>query len=225
MTRPPGHPVRATQSGPDQLPRRRRRARRAVVLRRRRRRRAGRIADRGERDARPDAAVTAAAIHSNRWKPSSSSAPPGSPPGTKPASSGTAAIATSCPVRATALLTPDATPARRDSTAPSAVVVSGATVIVESGPEDEDPGQHRRDVRTHRRRRGSSKASPAAHTSGPTLIGSRGPMRSASAPERADSRSMSTVIGVVAAPASSGEYPSDSCSTSPSRNSDTASAP
>jgi hypothetical protein len=39
---------------------------------------------------------------------------------------------------------------------------------------------------------------------GPTPIGRRGPIRDASAPNRPDSNSIRTVIGVVAAPASNG---------------------
>ena len=46
---------------------------------------------------------------------------------------------------------------------------------------------------------------PAATSSGPTVICSRGPMRAANAPERADRASMSTVMGKVAAPASTAE--------------------
>ena len=46
---------------------------------------------------------------------------------------------------------------------------------------------------------------PTATNSGPTVICSRGPMRAASAPERADNASISPVIGSVAAPASSAE--------------------
>ena len=48
----------------------------------------------------------------------------------------------------------------------------------------------------------ASQASPAAPRIGPIPIGSRGPIREASAPKRPESRSMITVIGVVAAPAS-----------------------
>jgi len=41
----------------------------------------------------------------------------------------------------------------------------------------------------------------------PMVIGHRGPTRWARLPDRADSSSMSTVMGKSAAPAASGEYP------------------
>ena len=41
----------------------------------------------------------------------------------------------------------------------------------------------------------ASRSSPPAQTSGPTVIGSRGPMRSASAPARAERSSISAVTG------------------------------
>ncbi len=46
---------------------------------------------------------------------------------------------------------------------------------------------------------------PAAHSSGPTVSGMRGPMRWPSSPERADSRSIRTVVGSSAVPAASAE--------------------
>ena len=46
---------------------------------------------------------------------------------------------------------------------------------------------------------------------GPTVICSRGPIRPASAPDRADSKSMITVIGSSEMPACRGVYP-DTCS-------------
>ena len=49
-----------------------------------------------------------------------------------------------------------------------------------------------------------SSSIAAATRSGPTVIGIRGPMRSARAPARDDSSSMASVIGTVAAPACSG---------------------
>ena len=61
-------------------------------------------------------------------------------PGANPATTGIAATASSCPVRATALLTPDATPACSSSTAPSAVAVSGATVSDRPSPNTTIPG-------------------------------------------------------------------------------------
>ena len=47
---------------------------------------------------------------------------------------------------------------------------------------------------------------PPAMTSGPAVMGKRGPMRWASAPARADRASMSRVTGSIDAPAASGEY-------------------
>ena len=70
-----------------------------------------------------------------------------------------------------------------------------------------------------------SRSIAAATTSGPTVIGMRGPMRSARAPARADSRSIASVIGTVAAPACSGVYPSGPWSTRPRRKNTTPSAP
>ncbi len=53
---------------------------------------------------------------------------------------------------------------------------------------------------------------PAAHSSGPTVSGMRGPIRSPSSPERAESSSISTVVGSSAAPAAIAEYPDTTCS-------------
>ncbi len=73
-------------------------------------------------------------------KPSSSSSVATGSPGANPATTGIAATASSCPVRATALLTPEATPACSSSTAPSAVAVSGATVRERPSPNTTMPG-------------------------------------------------------------------------------------
>ena len=48
----------------------------------------------------------------------------------------------------------------------------------------------------------TNSTSAAAASSGPTVMGRRGPIREASAPKRPDSTNIITVIGVVAAPAS-----------------------
>ena len=50
-----------------------------------------------------------------------------------------------------------------------------------------------------------NRASPAATSSGPRVMGSRGPIREASRPALADSSSMITVIGTRATPEASGE--------------------
>ncbi len=65
---------------------------------------------------------------------------------------------------------------------------------------------------------------PPAITSGPSDIGIRGPMRLASAPPRAASSSMHTVIGSVATPAARAPYPLTVCSCSTRKNSTAPSA-
>ncbi len=57
-----------------------------------------------------------------------------------PAASGRAATAASCAARATVVFTPDATPAKRSGTAPSAVAVSGATVVTRPNPNTRTAG-------------------------------------------------------------------------------------
>ncbi len=47
--------------------------------------------------------------------------------------------------------------------------------------------------------------SPRAITAGPTVMGTRGPMRWARAPLRAEKASITNVSGMVAAPAARGE--------------------
>ena len=84
-----------------------------------------------------------------RWRPPR--------PGANPATTGIAATASSCPVRATALLTPEAMPACSSSTAPSAVAVSGATVSDRPRPNTTMPGRIRRDVAALRRDAGQQQ--------------------------------------------------------------------
>ncbi len=60
-------------------------------------------------------------------------------------------------------------------------------------------------------------STPQAATSGPSDIGSRGPMRAARAPERAESTSMMPVTGSRAVPASNGEKPLTTCMLTTSR--------
>ena len=62
-------------------------------------------------------------------------------------------------------------------------------------------------------------------STGPTVICSRGPIRAASAPDRARQRSMITVTGSSEMPASSAVYPDTCCSWMGSRNSAPPSAP
>ena len=89
-------------------------------------------------------------------------------------------------------------------TAARTAAVSGATVMARPRPSSTVPG------RTAVRYRSpgptwASQAMPAAVTSGPTVIGSRAPMRWARAPLDEDSSNMSTVIGSSPTPASSAE--------------------
>ncbi|GAA3055574.1 hypothetical protein GCM10020000_42370 [Streptomyces olivoverticillatus] len=58
---------------------------------------------------------------------------------------------------------------------------------------------------------------PAAHNSGPTVSGRRGPSRWASRPDWADSSSISTVVGSSAVPASSADHPTTTCNWSTER--------
>ncbi|CAM5702478.1 hypothetical protein KAURM247S_01834 [Kitasatospora aureofaciens] len=58
---------------------------------------------------------------------------------------------------------------------------------------------------------------PAAHSSGPTVSGTRGPIRLPSRPARADRVSISSVIGTRAKPETSGEKPETICSCTTSR--------
>ncbi|SKZ38844.1 Uncharacterised protein [Mycobacteroides abscessus subsp. abscessus] len=54
---------------------------------------------------------------------------------------------------------------------------------------------------------------------GPTVIGMRGPVFCAIRPDRDDPKSITTVLGTIAAPASNAEYPRLCCSCSATRNS------
>ena len=117
-----------------------------------------------------------------------------------PASAGSTATASSPAARATALLTAEATPAC--SSGAAAEHGRGQRRDHQRQPEAEHqrPGQHVGRV-------GGAGADPDAEqrarrraTSGPTVIGSRGPIRCASAPERGDSSSMMTVTGSSAVP-------------------------
>ena len=71
----------------------------------------------------------------------------------------------------------------------------------------------------------SISSRPAAETSGPTVMGSRGPIRPASAPARAENTSMTAVSGSSAVPAASGLKPATVCSCSTSIRNTTPSAP
>src|SRR6266508_1832951 len=117
------------------------------------------------------------------------------------------ATANSWADRATALLTPEASPACSSSTEDSTVAVSGATVATRPSPRTTTGGSTSAKYDAPGPIRPSSR-NPAAISSGPTVIGVRGPIRPASCPARPDRPSISSVIGSRAAPDSSAEYPS-----------------
>src|SRR5262245_15489220 len=91
-------------------------------------------------DTRPATTAKPALTQSTLPKPSSSVASSTASPAVNPATTGIAATATRLPVRATALLTPDAMPARCADTELSAVVVNGATVNVRPTANTRMPG-------------------------------------------------------------------------------------
>ena len=99
-----------------------------------------------------------------------------------PAIPGMIATASSPAARATALLTPDADPANRSGAASSTVAVSGETVSVSPRPNTIIAGSTSASHVASGPMR-SRSSSPHADTSGPMVIGSRGPMRPASAPD------------------------------------------
>ena len=70
-----------------------------------------------------------------------------------------------------------------------------------------------------------STRTPAAHTSGPSVIGRRGPVCSATTAIRADSSNSRMVTGSVATPDASGENPALVCSCSTTKNISDPSAP
>ena len=76
------------------------------------------------------------------------------------------------------------TPRRRTGPGPTAstVAVSGATVSASPAPKTSDAGQHVRRPSSRPARCGAAGAAPAALSSGPTVIGSRGPIRSRECP-------------------------------------------
>ncbi len=107
-------------------------------------------------------------------------------------------------MRAAALFTPEATPACRLGAAPSTVTVSGATVADSPRPKTPTPGSTSTTYDALWPMRLIS-STPPAHSSGPSVIGSRGPMRPASAPARGDSSSIAAVTGSSAVPPERGE--------------------
>src|SRR4051812_43478891 len=131
---------------------------------------AGRAGRRTVSQAMPAATTAVAAATSiSRWEPAASSSSPTASPGAKPATTGFGAPANSWPVRATALLTPDATPACSSSTDPSAVAVNGATVSERPSPNTTMPGNTPVQYELVGSMRASSNVATAT-TSGPTVI-------------------------------------------------------
>src|SRR3954447_1094465 len=123
-----------------------------------------------------------------------------------PATNGSRATARRPAALATALFTPDATPAWRTLAADRTADVSGATVADRPRPKTttagstsaayEDPGPIR-----------SISRAPTAETIGPSDIQARGPVRSAHAPVRDERTSISNVIGSRDNPACNGVNP------------------
>lgn len=133
-----------------------------------------------------------------------------------PASSGSAATARSPAARAAALLMPLARPARPGSTEDRTVAVSGATRAAMPRPITSSAGSTSRTYGAPGPTRSISSI-PAAHSSGPKVSGIRGPIRSPSCAERADSSSIRAVVGSRAAPAPRAEYPDTTWSWSTTR--------
>jgi hypothetical protein len=89
-------------------------------------------------------------------------------------------------------------------TAARTAAVSGATVIISPMPKTTTAGRtaSRYDAPGVMR---AINAKPAAAISGPIVMGSRGPVRSAMAPAHGEPISMMTVVGNVARPAANAE--------------------
>ena len=112
-----------------------------------------------------------------------------------PARAGRTATASNPAVRATSLFTPDAIPdvlGRHGGQCRGRQRRDGRR---QPEPDHDHGGEHGRQVVRRRDRRGSAATCRRRAMSGPTDICSRGPIRAASAPERADSSSISTVSG------------------------------
>ena len=104
-------------------------------------------------------------------------------------------------------------PANRSGAASSTVAVSGETVSVMPAPNTTIAGNTSvsHDAPGPTRSRSSS---PHAATSGPTVIGIRGPIRPARRPTRAENSNMITVSGSSVVPAATGLNPATICSCS-----------
>jgi hypothetical protein len=104
------------------------------------------------------------------------------------------------------LLTAEATPVFSSGTAPSTAAVSGATTSASpranSATAGNTPVQYPEPSATC-----ANSAMPAAASSGPTVIGRRGPRRPASRPAHGETVTSSTLTGRSAAPAASALKP------------------
>lgn len=176
--------------------------------------------DAGERTVAQAVAApaTRAPAHQSTARPKAESKAPADryASGPIPASSGSAATASSPAARAAALLIPLARPARPAGTEASTVAVSGATSTVMPAPITTMAGRTSRTYEASGPTRSISSV-PAAHSSGPTVSGKRGPIRSPRAPAREDSSSIRAVVGSSAAPAPRAEYPDTTWSWSTTR--------
>ncbi len=99
---------------------------------------------------------------------------------------------------------PLARPARAVSTEARTVAVSGATRVTMPVPITSSAGTTSARYEASWPTR-SIISIAAAHSNGPTVRGMRGPIRWASSPERAENRSIRTVVGSRAVPAWSAE--------------------
>ena len=133
------------------------------------------------------------------------------------------AIATSPATRDTALLTPDATPACRLSTALMTVVVNGATVTAIPNARTITAGQNVVQHEPPMKGR-ANNAKPSAAMMGPTVSGRRLPTRATRPPDHRDSANMMMGKGRIAAPADVAAYPRTWMRSSGSRNNTSASA-
>src|ERR1700751_4421712 len=114
------------------------------------------------------------------------------------------AMANSAAVCDTALLIPDAAPARFWVAELMTRVVNGATLTVIPNPSRSTAGKYviQYDPPTPGR---AKRTKPPAATRGPMMRGFRGPYRSTRPPAQRESRNINSTIGKVAAPARVGE--------------------
>ena len=121
-----------------------------------------------------------------------------------PAITGSTATAISPAIRATALLTPLASPGVSRGDRPERRGRDRGHDQAHAGREHEDPGKYAGEVAVTGRR-ASQQDSPSPAISGPAVSSGRAPIFGIRPPTRAENSSRTTVVGVVAAPACSGE--------------------